>query len=579
VHVVATAGHVDHGKSTLVRALTGTDPDRLEEEHRRGLSIELGFCWTSLPGAGDIAFVDVPGHERFISTMLAGVGPVPAVMFVVAADDAWMPQAAEHLAALDAFGVRHGILVVTRSDLADPAPAMRNARDALATTGLAGIPALSVSGRTGAGLEELRAALVSLTSGLPAPAPDADVRLWVDRRFHVRGAGTVVTGTLDAGTIRVGDELALDDTPVRVRSLQSLGRPVAEVSGVARVALNLGGRLPGSLDRGSVLLTPGRWTTTGTVDVRLTSGRPPPERPMLHVGAASVGTRARSLGDDLSRLTLDRPLPLRIGDRALLRDPGGRSVWGVVVLAPDPAPLRRRGAAAERARQLDALDGTLRAEVAARGVVEVDRLRRLGVRVGRPDDDVLQVDGWLVSRRRAAELGVLVEEAVRSRASELQPGVPVGVVADQLGLAAAVVSAVAAAPVRQAAGRLFVGSENHLPDRVLDGWARVRADLERSPFDAPDAARLSGLGLDRSALAALDRAGLALRIDDQVVLLPGADLEAVEVLAGLAQPFSPSEARQALGTSRRVAVPLLEHLDRRRLTVRHPDSRRTVSQV
>src|SRR5262245_15235917 len=128
MHVIATAGHVDHGKSTLVRALTGSDPDRLEEEHRRGLSIELGYCWTTLPGAGEVAFVDVPGHERFVSTMLTGVGPVPAVLFVVAADDEWMPQAAEHLRALVAFGTGHAVVAVTRSDLADPQPMMERAR-------------------------------------------------------------------------------------------------------------------------------------------------------------------------------------------------------------------------------------------------------------------------------------------------------------------------------------------------------------------------------------------------------------------------------------------------------------------
>ena len=159
MHVVATAGHVDHGKSTLVEALTGQQPDRLADERRRGLSIELGYCWTRLAGVGDVAFVDVPGHERFVTTMLAGVGPVPAAMLVVAADDPWMPQAAEHLAALDALDVRHGVLVVTRADLADPAPALARARAELASTSLRDAPAVVVSGRTGQGLPELRAAL------------------------------------------------------------------------------------------------------------------------------------------------------------------------------------------------------------------------------------------------------------------------------------------------------------------------------------------------------------------------------------------------------------------------------------
>ena len=257
MHVVATAGHVDHGKSALVRALTGSDPDRLEEEHRRGLSIQLGYAWTSLPEVGDLAFVDVPGHERFISTMLAGVGPVPAVLFVVAADDPWMPQAAEHLAALDALRVRHAVVAVTRSDLADPAPAAARAEAELQQTSLRGSPVVPVSSRTGAGLDELRTRLVELVQGLPAADPDADVRLWIDRRFTISGAGTVVTGTLPAGTVTRGDTLSTGLGTVRVRGIESLEEKVDSMSGVARVALNLTGDVA-DLDVTRTLTTPGR---------------------------------------------------------------------------------------------------------------------------------------------------------------------------------------------------------------------------------------------------------------------------------------------------------------------------------
>src|SRR5690348_13388811 len=181
------------------------DPDRLKEEHQRGLSIALGYCWTSLPEVGEVAFVDVPGHERFIATTLAGLGPVPGVLFVVAADDPWMPQAAEHLAALDALGVDRGVLAVTRADLADPEPALAAARAAMAGTALDGVPAVAVSGRTGSGMDELRSLLAAMVRALPQPDPASDVRLWVDRCFHVKGAGTVVTGTLPAGTVTAGD--------------------------------------------------------------------------------------------------------------------------------------------------------------------------------------------------------------------------------------------------------------------------------------------------------------------------------------------------------------------------------------
>lgn len=241
MHVVATAGHVDHGKSTLVRALTGMEPDRWAEERRRGLTIDLGFAWTALPSGARVAFVDVPGHERFVGNMLAGVGPAPAVMFVVAADQGWRPQSAEHLAVLDAFGVQHGLLVVTRSDLADPGPARAQALARLSPTTLGAVDSVCVSGTTGAGLDQLRLALDRLVASLPAPDRQAPVRLWADRAFTIHGAGTVITGTLGAGTIQVGDDLILspDGRRVRIRGLQTLHAPCETVAAVARVAVNI----------------------------------------------------------------------------------------------------------------------------------------------------------------------------------------------------------------------------------------------------------------------------------------------------------------------------------------------------
>ena len=219
MQVIATAGHVDHGKSTLVRALTGMEPDRWAEERRRGLTIDLGFAWLTLPSGQQVAFVDVPGHERFVPNMLAGVGAVPAVLFTVAADEGWMPQSQEHLAAVDALGITHGLLVVTRSDLADPAePAARR------WTGWPR-PAWDRSRRS---RSVPAPAWGCPRSGMPwtgwppacrSPTPGAPVRLWVDRAFQIGGSGTVVTGTLPAGTIREKQELLI--TPaleaVRVR--------------------------------------------------------------------------------------------------------------------------------------------------------------------------------------------------------------------------------------------------------------------------------------------------------------------------------------------------------------------------
>jgi len=257
MHVIATAGHVDHGKSTLVRALTGTEPDRWAEERRRGLTIDLGYAWTTLGSGEQVAFVDVPGHQRFIGNMLAGLGPAPAVLFVVAADEGWRRQSEEHLAAVTALGLRHGVLAVTRSDLADPAPAIAEARAHLAASSLGDAPAVAVSGTTGSGLDELRRLLDDLVSGLPTPDPAAQVRLWVDRSFTMRGSGTVITGTLGAGTIRVGDTLELRGAPVRVRALQSMGQDHQQVQGVARVAINLRQVAADDVARGDAILTPG----------------------------------------------------------------------------------------------------------------------------------------------------------------------------------------------------------------------------------------------------------------------------------------------------------------------------------
>ena len=272
MQVIATAGHVDHGKSALVRALTGMEPDRWAEERRRGLTIDLGFAWLTLPGGERLSFVDVPGHERFVPNMLAGVGPVPAVLFVVAADGGWMPQSAEHLAAIDALGISRGLLAVSRADLADPGPATRRAIDEIGRTSLGRLPAIAVSAVTGQGLPELRTALAELAAGLPTPDPAAPVRLWVDRVFSMTGSGTVVTGTLPAGTVRAGDELLLAPAgrPVRIRAIESLHEKTAQVRGVSRIAVNLRGIAAGQLARGMALVEPGGWTLTATIDIRLT---------------------------------------------------------------------------------------------------------------------------------------------------------------------------------------------------------------------------------------------------------------------------------------------------------------------
>ena len=621
MHVVATAGHVDHGKSTLVRALTGMEPDRWAEERRRGMTIDLGYAWMTLPGpdggpAGSeqLAFVDVPGHERFVPNMLAGLGPVPAVLFVVAADGGWMPQSAEHLAAVDALGVRHGLLVITRSDLADPGPATRQALAEIAPTSLGRVEAVAVSAVTGQGLDELRAALGRLvaalrdsSSGISQPA-----RLWIDRSFTIRGAGTVVTGTLPAGTVRDGQELLLTPSsqPVRVRGLQALGEPADRVAGVARVALNLRGVPADVPARGMALIEPGRWTLATELDVRITrpAADPQPKYPtelLLHIGAARTHTRLRLLGTTpgpiFARLRLRDPLPLHAGDRVLLRDPGaaGLAIYGATVLDPDPPPLARRGAGAAAAAELSAWPAVptaadllrrhklLRAaQLVAAGLTELpapvagdwraDPAHWAALRAGLPAvvADFCAKDplapGMPTEAARAA-LKLPSRDLVTALVSGdiVQDGGYLRIFARQAGdVGPASAPAAAAQPARNPGGT--ASAAGRLPPNIAAAVQTVLDDLARDPFAAPDTERLRALGLDAKALATAARAGLLLRVADLVVLAPGAAKRAAATLAELDQPFTTSQARQALRTSRRVAIPLLEYLDRARITERLP---------
>ncbi|MFI5687937.1 SelB C-terminal domain-containing protein [Streptomyces sp. NPDC051636] len=587
MRVLATAGHVDHGKSALVRALTGMEPDRFEEERRRGLTLDLGFVWTRLgPGGECLAFVDVPGHERFVATMLAGVGPVPAVLFAVAADQGWQPQSAEHLAILDALGVRHAVLAVTRSDLADPEPVRADAVERMAATSLGKVPSVAVSSVTGVGLDGLRAELARLAGALPVPPAGADVRLWLDRAFTVRGHGTVVTGTLGAGTLRVGDRLVTGDgaAELRVRGLQCLHEERSEVSGVARVAVNVHGPSDGALGRGHVLLTPDRWLTTGTVDVRVV-GEPVDDLPRtvtLHIGTAAVPVTVRPLGPDTARLTLGRPLPLRVGDRAVLREPGGnRTPCAATVLDVRPPRLARRGAGRARAAELAAMtghpDGV--AELRRRGLVRRADLLAMGV----PPPAAPVVGDWLADEAHWTALRErLAAEVDRyAKARPLEPGLPAEAARHLLGLPdRALIDALARTPGRRPLlsrqGRLYGPGSTRptLPPPVEAAVDAVRRDLARAPFRAPEADRLTELGLTRKEVAAAAAAGALLKIADGIVLLPGADAQAVAVLRRLPQPFTLSEARRALDTTRRVAVPLLEFLDARGHTERVDEQHR-----
>jgi selenocysteine-specific elongation factor len=609
MQVIATAGHVDHGKSTLIHALTGMDPDRWEAEQRRGLTIDLGYAWLTLPSGERIAFVDVPGHERFVPNMLAGVGPVPAVLFVVAADEGWKPQSAEHLAVVDALGIRRGLLVVTRSDLADPGPALSEAGKLIAGSSLGQVESLAVSAVTGDGLPGLVDALGRLAGTLPVPDPGAPVRIWVDRAFTMAGSGTVVTGTLPAGTVRRGDELVITPSmrPVRVRGIQALGEPVEELVGPSRAALNLRGTSHDRVGRGMALVHPGRWTLTDVIDVRLAGppgagqGSPPrlPRSLTLHAGAARTVAKVRQLGGWIARLTLREPIPLHVGDHVLLRDPGasrptgptapapgpgpGRdpAVNGAIVLDVTPPPLTRRGAGASAAAELGPwTDPPTAGDLLRRhGLLRASSLLAMGISE-HPDP----VSGeWLADPGHWAELTNRLSEAVAAHVGRepLAPGLPVDAARSALGLPdRRLVDALVQPPLRIKDGLVHIpptegsGPVPDLPPTVLAAVRVLLADLAAAPFGSPDADRLRHLGLDLRAIAAAERAGLLLRISDHIVLAPGADAVAAQVLACLPQPFTAAEARMALQTTRRVAIPLLEFLDRVGVTLRLPDDRR-----
>ncbi len=454
---------------------------------------------------------------------------------------------------------------------------------------------MAVSAVTGAGLPELRDALARLMAALPAPEPAAPVRLWVDRTFSIRGSGTVVTGTLPAGTVTAGQELLLTPSlrPARIRGLESLNEPVTSVTGVARVAVNLRGIPVGFPARGMALIEAGRWTLTKLVDVRLSQ---PPEMTLppevtLHIGSARTVARVRPLGPlgprgaaAIARLMLRDALPLHVGDRVLLRDPGsaGVAILGATLLDVTPPALVRRGAAAAAGAELAAWpDLPAAADLLRRhGFLRSGALAAMGVPGGPPP----VAGDWLADPDRWAGLQRQLADAVAAHVKRdpLAIGMPPEAARAALGLPdRALIEALAQGQVRLQDGYLrpaeppnVLRSAPSLPPRLVAGVQAVLADLAAAPFMAPEAGRLRELGLDPRAIAAAARAGLLLRVTEQIVLAPGAEAKAARILAGLPQPFTTAEARRALGTTRRVAIPLLEYLDRAGTTQRLPDDRR-----
>lgn len=603
MHVVATAGHVDHGKSALVRALTDMDPDRWAEEKRRGLTIDLGFVWTTLPSGTDLAFVDVPGHEKFLGNMLAGVGPAPVVIFVVAADEGWQEQSTDHRDALRALDIRHGLIALTRADRADAtrrAEVTAQVRHELAGTALADAPLVEVSAHTGEGIAQMRQVLDEVLAQVPAPDPQARVRVWIDRAFSVKGAGTVVTGTLAAGTLRVGDILQLaspDGTrAVEVRGLHSENTAHQVLEPTSRVAVNLRGISADAIHRGHSLLSSGAWELVEQIDVRRTFGQDFYELPqniVVHIGTAGLEAHVRPLSADYARLSLAHPLPLQLLDRFVVRSPGGRHVSaGVQVIDVYPPELARRGAARRRAEELELLaDASPSATstpaassspftdpagyIQRVGYVPVDKLQRAGFTVGDPavpPQGIIAFRQWWIAAREITRWKnqLLVALGKHAQDNPLAAGMPRKAAMDALDLQedALLGIAVAAAKVEQADGVL------RLPGHKVDlgaaeaSVAKLEAWLADDPFAAPEADELQELRLGAKQLAAAENAGRLLRLGQGIVVLPGAPQEAKKRIAQLEQPFTLSAARKALSTTRRVAIPLLEYLDEQGITRR-----------
>ena len=410
---IGTAGHIDHGKTWLVRALTGKDTDRLPEERRRGISIDLGYAPLELPDGRRVSVVDVPGHERFVRTMVAGATGIDLFLLVVDAGEGPRPQTHEHLAILRLLGVERGVVAVTKADAVDAETlelAIEIARELVPEA-----PVVGVSAKTGEGLDELRAALESVAAAAERTESERPTRLYVDRSFSLRGIGTVVTGTLRSGAISVGDELRLEPAgrSVRVRSVQVHDRDVERAEAGQRVALGLPGVERSDVVRGDALVERDAYRSSYRLDVELEEIEPIPDgaRVHVHVGTSQAVARVVRVGERWAQLRLARPVAAARGDRLVLRS--GTTLGGGRVL--DPAPPRHR----DRTR----MDLVARGDVAAtvRAPVRIDSLRHL--LDGEPAG-VERAGDWIFSREWLDEL----EHELRRRieaADPLDPGVPI----------------------------------------------------------------------------------------------------------------------------------------------------------
>jgi selenocysteine-specific elongation factor len=585
--VVGTAGHIDHGKTRLLRALTGIDADRLPEERRRGMTLDVGYAWLAFDDGTEIDFVDVPGHDRLVGNMLVGAGEIDAALLVVAADDGPRAQTLEHLELLDALGIADGIAVVTKTDLVDEtrvAQVAASVERLLRETSLRGAPILAVSAETGEGIDALRGALAALRDQVESRPVSAEApRLAVDRAFTVRGRGLVVTGTLRGGVVAAGDTLRSlpGGVTARAREVQVHGRSVPS-AGPGRAALAIAGVEPSAVERGTVLsaddgvvvsdrllvaLRPA--ADLGGGPARLPSDR---ARLRLHVGTAQVGVivstsgREASLlpdGESAALLRLKAPIAVSPGDRFVLRRPSPprTEAGGRVLDANPPRGVSRRRITPERLSWLSAA-GTRKEHDAA-------LLALHGAHAS-----VLAVDVTEVLARRALEAG-------ETRLAELRAALN-----EELRRLVTISPAAASTAVDRlindllAAGRLTRDGDlirdpaiapSGPPAALLEAMDRLEAALDEiAPPALNDAA--SAAACPPEGLRALESAGRIVRVTDDLAWSAAAyrRLEAKALELATVAPLTPAALRDATGTSRKYVMALLEDLDRRAVLRRTP---------
>jgi selenocysteine-specific elongation factor len=625
---LGTAGHVDHGKSTLVQALTGIDPDRLAEEKARGMTIDLGFAWLTLPDGRAISIVDVPGHEDFIKNMLAGVGGIDLALLVVAADEGTMPQTHEHLAILDLLHIPRSIVALTKRDLVDDdwlALVQEDIADLLRPTRFAAAPIIPVSARTGAGLDELRiaiAAALPATSDVPSDGPP---RLPIDRVFTITGFGTVVTGTLLDGPIAIGQEIAIlpSDQRARVRGIQQHKAQVELAQPGTRVALNLAGVARQDLARGMVVTLPGALTPSALLDVRLECWAGAPQGIMhnalldLAIGAAETSARVRLLESDTlapgdagwAQLRLADPMAVARGDRFILRLPSPSATLGGGSVI-DPAARHQRRHHADALARLSALvSGNPAAIIVAtlatgRGykrlripheIAQQTHLSMVSITTALANlaktSQIQQIGAWYIASdvwQTLRDQSRVVLAAFHQQAP-LRLGMPREEWRARLDLAPAQTEAVLAALI--AAGEIaqvtsaqpsvttmFVRLPDHAPHFTptqTAARAALLARLEADPWNPPPFAEMEQLA-GRDVIAALVESGALVRLSDDI-LLPAAIFAHARdaILAHLRahERITVAAARDLLSATRRTVVPLLATLDALHLTHRVGDLR------